>query len=338
MKAIVYDAPLRWQYTEVPDPTPGPGEVRLRLALTGVCGTDVHLHAGEFGPVYPLIPGHEMVGWIDEVGDGVPLRLGELVTVDNMTSCGNCPQCRRGRSQYCSSSRAQGVSDPGGFAEAVIAPAANCYIASGLDVDTAVFAEPAACVMHGLDVLALRPGSDVLIFGTGPTGLILAQLLAAAGAARVTVAGRAQFKLDIAAGHGADEIVLLDQGDPAEDERRLRAIAPDGFDAVVDATGSLDVLTRCLSLVGIGGTVFVYGMTAEAAQLAVRPYDIFRRELRIVGSFAQPHCLDRAMTMLRTGRLDTDGLITHRFQLPDYADAIDAVANNSSCLKAVIAP
>lgn len=338
MKAIVYDAPLRWHHTDVPDVVPGPGEVRLRIALTGVCGTDVHLHAGEFGPVYPLIPGHEMVGWVDEVGDGVVLQPGELVTVDNMTSCGNCPQCRRGRSQHCLTSRAQGVTDPGGFAEAVIAPAANCYPAAGLDPETAVFAEPTACVVHGLDVLALRPGSDVLVFGTGPTGLILAQLLASAGAARVTVAGRTAFKLDLASAHGADEIVRLTSGDPGEDERQLRTVAPDGFDAVVDATGALDVLERCLPLAGIGGTVFVYGMTAEAAELAVHPYEIFRRELRIVGSFAQPHTFDRAMALLRTGRLRTEGMITHRYPLPAYGDALDAVAGDSSCLKAVIAP
>jgi D-arabinitol dehydrogenase (NADP+) len=107
---------------------------------------------------------------------------------------------------------------------------------------------------------------------------------------------------------------------------------------VVDATGSVDVLRDCLTFLGIGGTLFVYGMTEEAAQLVVSPYDIFRRELVIKGSFSQGFSFDRAITLLGSGRLSTEGLVTHRFGLPDYGRAIDAVAHDSSCIKAVIAP
>lgn len=338
MKAIVYEGPYRWEQRDVPDPVPGPGEVRLAVAASGVCGTDVHLHAGEFGPVYPLTPGHEITGYVDAVGEGVTLPLGELVALDNMMACGGCVQCRRSRPQFCASMRALGITDPGGFAGMVVAPAAKCHVATDLGPDVAVFTEPVACVVHGLDVLALRPGSDVLVLGTGPAGLLLAQLLAGVGAARVTVAGRSPAKLEIAAGHGADETVRLDPADPARDDETFRSLAPEGFDVVVDATGAVDVLSRCLAWTGIGGTVFVYGMTAEAAELTVSPYDIFRRELRVLGSFSQAFSFDRAMTLLRSGRVRTDGLITHRFRLPDYGDAIAAVADDSSCLKAVLAP
>ena len=82
MKAIVYDGPYRWEQRDVPDPVPGPGEVRLAVAASGVCGTDVHLHAGEFGPVYPLTPGHEITGYVDAVGEGVTLPVGELVALE----------------------------------------------------------------------------------------------------------------------------------------------------------------------------------------------------------------------------------------------------------------
>ena len=338
MKAIVYDAPERWRHTDVPDPVPAAGEVTLRVVAAGVCGTDVHLHAGEFGPVYPLTPGHEIAGVVAEVGAGVTtLAPGELVALDNMIACGVCAQCRRARPQFCGDMRALGVTDPGGFAEFVVCAAGKCHGAGDLDPEVAAFAEPVACVVHGLDVLQLRPGSDVLVVGTGPTGLILAQLLRGAGASRVTVAGRTPFKLELAAAYGADEIVAMATADeqPAAAARKL---APDGFDVVIDATGSVDVLAGCASLLGIGGTLFVYGMAPEAARLAISPYDVFRRELTIKGSFSQAFSFDRALALLRAGRVSTSGMVTHRFGLRDYGAAIEAVAGDSSCLKALMQP
>lgn len=337
MKAIVYDAPRRWLYRDVPDPVPAAGEVTLRVTAAGVCGTDVHLDAGEFGPVYPLTPGHEIAGVIAAVGPGVTgLAAGEPVALDNMIACGCCRQCRRARPQFCSSLRAMGVTDPGGFAEYVVAPAGKCHPAGDLEPEVAALAEPVACVVHGLDILQLRPGSDVLVFGAGPTGLILAQLLRASGASRVTVAGRNPFKLELAAAYGADEVVLMAAGADGPAVASPARLAPDGFDVVIDATGSVDVLAGCAPLLGIGGTLFVYGMTPEAASLAVSPYDIFRRELTVKGSFSQAFSFDRALALLRSGRVRTEGMVTHRFSLADYGAAIEAVSQDASCLKAVM--
>lgn len=339
MKAVVYDKPVEWRYTDVRDPFPGPGEVRLRVTASGICGTDVHLHAGEFGPVYPLTPGHEIVGVVDRIGADVIDRVeGEFIALDNMMACGYCAQCRRARPQFCARMRALGVTDPGGFAEYVIAPAGKCHNADALSADLAVLAEPTACVVHGLDVLQLRAGSDVLVFGSGPTGLILAQLLRQAGAARVTVAGRTPFKLELATTRGADETVLMHSASLEVAARALQRLAPSGFDVVIDATGSVDVLAQSIQLLGIGGTLFVYGMTEESARLVVNPYDIFRRELVIKGSFSQAYSFDRAISLLGSGRVATEGIITHRFGLAEYGDAIDAVAHDSDCLKAVILP
>jgi D-arabinitol dehydrogenase (NADP+) len=337
VKAIVYDVPRHWRYADVPDPEPAAGEVLLRVAAAGVCGTDVHLDAGEFGPVYPLTPGHEIAGVVAGTGPGVSaLATGDLVALDNMTACGHCAQCRRARPQFCATFRALGVTEPGGFADFVVATAGKCHPAGDLDPEVAVFAEPVACVVHGLDVLAMRPGSDVLVAGTGPTGLILAQLLRAAGASRVTVAGRSPFKLELATAYGADEVVFMTEGgDPGG---AAAALAPDGFDIVIDATGSADVLYACSRLLGIGGTLFVYGMTPETASLAISPYDVFRRELTIKGSFSQAFSFDRAMALLRGGRVQTSGMVTHQFGLPDYGAAIKAVAGDSGCLKALVRP
>jgi D-arabinitol dehydrogenase (NADP+) len=338
MRAVVYDRPEHFTVAEMPVPEPGPGEVRLKVLVAGVCGTDAHLHAGEFGPTYPLTPGHEFVGEVVALGPGVAAELlGHRVVVDNCAACGHCVECRRARPAYCENAVAQGVNTPGGFAEQVLVDANRCFLVDDLDPEVAVLTEPVACVVHGLDRLALAPGSDVLLFGAGPTGLILTSLLARSGAGRLTVAAPTATKLELARARGADVVVQIDRTDPEGSKAKLRGLAPGGFDVVIDATGALAVLATTLGLVRTGGTIFVYGMTAEAAQWPVSPYDIFRRELTIKGSFAQQFSFDRALSALRNGRVDPAGLVTSRFGLDQYADALAAVAD-SSVVKAVIVP
>jgi D-arabinitol dehydrogenase (NADP+) len=339
VKAIVYDRPEHFTYADLPDPEPGPGEVRLRVRASGVCGTDVHLHHGEFSPRYPFTPGHEVVGEVDLLGDEVAgLRRGQLVALDNRVFCGTCANCGRGKPAFCTNLRDLGVTDPGGAADYVLAPAGKCHPVDDLPLETALLAEPVSCVMHGLDVLDLKPGSDVLVFGAGTTGLILTQLLRQHGAARLTVAAPTKFKLDLAAGFGADETVVIDRSTMDESAGALRAIAPDGFDVVIDATGAPSVVAQCLPLVRDGGTVLFYGMTPEKAELSIRPYEVFRRELTIKGSFAQAYSFDRALLALRTGRVRAEGIVTHRFAPADYARTLDSVANDRTCIKAFLQP
>jgi D-arabinitol dehydrogenase (NADP+) len=338
MRAVVYDRPEHFEVREVPVPEPGPGEVLLKVLVAGVCGTDLHLHAGEFGPSYPLTPGHEFVGEVVAVGPGgADSLLGHRVVVDNTASCGRCAECRRARPAYCEHLVAQGVNAPGGFAEYVVTDGDRCFVVDDLDPEVAVLTEPTACVVHGLDMLALAPGADVLLFGAGPTGLILTSLLGRSGAGRLTVAAPTAAKLELARARGADEVVQLDRARPEQADGRLRTLAPAGFDVVIDATGAPAVLGPTLSLTRTGGTVFVYGMTPEATRWPVAPYDIFRRELTIKGSFAQQFSFDRALRALRTGRVDPTGLVSRRFGLDEYGEALAAVAD-SAVVKAVLVP
>ena len=337
MKAIVYDRPGSFAVREVPDPVPGPDEVLIRVLLAGVCGTDLHLHEGEFGPTYPLLPGHEVTGEIVALGAAVTgLRPGQRVVLDNTSACGHCVECRRARPTFCRRAVARGVNAPGGFAELFVSPAANCLAVDDLPSDVAVFAEPTACVVHGLDILGLRAGSDVLLFGAGPTGILLAQMLKRSGAARLTVAAPTQAKLDLLRSRGADETVRIERGASAP-HPRLRKLAPDGFDVVVDATGALPVLEQTVGLTRTGGTIFVYGMTPEKGRWCVPSYEVFRRELTIKGSFAQQFSIDRSVAALRSGAVDTSGMITDRFGLDEYAEALRAVAS-SATIKAVMVP
>jgi D-arabinitol dehydrogenase (NADP+) len=339
MKAVVYDGPREFTVREVADPEPGPGEVVLRERITGVCGTDLHIHDGGFFSAYPLIPGHEIVGEVVAIGAGVDgALLGRVVAADNTDLCGYCYHCQRDEPLFCKNFRSLGVNAPGGFAESVLVHAAKCFPVDHLVPEVAVMTEPTACAVHGMDVLSLRPGSDVLVFGAGPTGLVLAQLILHGGAARVVVAAPTPFKLDLARSYGIDETVLVNRANPDQAIDSLRGLAPQGFDVVVDATGATAIVERCLPLTKTGGTFLTYGMADEEARVPFSPYEVFRRELTIKGSFAQTHCFDRAIAYLRSGRVHTEGIVTHTFPLDRYGDALVALRSRSDCLKAVIVP
>jgi D-arabinitol dehydrogenase (NADP+) len=338
MKAVVYDAPRSYAVTDVPTPDAGPGEVRIKVEQVGVCGTDLHIHHGDFNAVFPLIPGHELVGVVDALGEGVTrFALGEQVTVNPNVFCGYCDYCLSGRLILCANLKGLGSNFPGFFAEYVTVPDRLVFSVEGLPEDTAVFTEPAACAMHGLETLKPRPGSSALVFGAGPTGLLLAQLIASGGAASVTVAAPSQFKLDRATALGVDKTVLIDRNDPKGNIAALRtASGSDGYDVVVEATGSAAVGDICVPLTRNGGTVLVYGVTRADEVVTFHPFDVFRREITIKGSFAEITSFAAAIAALRTGRVKTDGIITHRFSLDDYGKALDTLASDPAAHKVVI--
>lgn len=339
MKAVVYSAPNTFEVTDVPDPVPGPGQALVRPVMTGVCGTDLHIHVGGFFATYPLTPGHEIVGEVVATGEGVAgLKSGQRVVVDNASACGHCASCGRGEPLFCENFYSLGVNGPGGFAERVVSRADKVFPADDLPIDLAVLAEPLACAIHGMDVLALRPGADVVMIGSGTTGLLLAQLLLHGGASRVTVAGPTMFKLRLAASFGVDRVVQVSRRDADGTIATLTSLAPDGYDVAIDATGASAVVQHLPELVRDNGTLLVYGMCDESDRVSWSPYEIFRRQLTVKGSFAQVNCFERSLAMLRSGRILADGLITHRLGLDDFQDALDAVRSDPTCLKAVVTP
>lgn len=339
MRSIVYTEPENFTLEETVLRAPDIDEVVIEVELAGVCGTDLHLHHGEFGPSYPLTPGHELVGRVVARGSAVETpEVGDRVVADNTVACGACRNCRRGRTAFCTSVIAHGVNAPGAFAESVILKAERCFVVNDLAPEVAVLAEPVACVIRGLDVLAAAPGSEVLVLGAGPTGLMMAQLVKKfAGARRVVVAAPSAHKLELARRHGADLTVQMVRADPGVAEAALRADAPEGYEIVIDATGAIPVLEQAIGLTRTGGTMMIYGMTGEQDEWPVKPYEIFRRELTLKGSFAQQLTFDRAVAALRSGAVDTTGIISHRFSLDDYQGALDAISD-SSVVKSVIEP
>jgi D-arabinitol dehydrogenase (NADP+) len=253
--------------------------------------------------------------------------------------CGYCDYCLSGRLILCENAKGLGSNYPGFFAEYVTVSQLLVFSVEGLHRDTAVFSEPAACAMHGMETLALRPGASVLVLGAGPTGLLLAQLIASGGASSVTVAAPTQFKLDRAKELGVDQVVQITRDDAEANLARLReASGGRGYDVVVEATGSTSVGEICVPLTRNGGTVLVYGVTRPDEVVSFSPFDVFRREITIKGSFAEMTSFGAAIDALRSGRARTDGIITHRFSLDEYGQALETLAHDPDCHKVVIAP
>lgn len=201
--------------------------------------------------------------------------IGERVVADNSELCGTCFYCRRGDELFCENFQAHGVTMNGGFAEYCAYPAGKVFKIKNLSDVDATLLEPASCAAHGLDKIAPKMGSSVLIFGAGPTGLVLAQLLRQNGGCRVVVAAPEGLKMDLAKKLGAgDEYIELSRQDPSVQYAQLKADNPYGFDVVVEATGSVKILADSIHYVRRGGKLVVYGVYSSKEHVSWPPSKI----------------------------------------------------------------
>jgi D-arabinitol dehydrogenase (NADP+) len=336
MRAVRYRAPQHYQIEDVPQPSPQPGELLVAVVQAGLCGTDLHIHHGHYGAAFPVTLGHEMVGVVVEAGM-TRFAVGDQVSVTPNIACGICRFCQAGRPTQCQQPVGLGSLRDGFFADYVCVPESLVFSAAGLTPDIAVFIEPTACAMHGLETLQVRPGSSALVIGSGPTGLLLAQLLATGGAAAVTVASDKPFQLDLASALGATRTVVMHRGQPEANLTSLREQTDDGgFDVVVEATGAVEVANLCVSLTRNGGSVLFYGVTRPEDQITIAPHDLFRRELTLRGSYAEMTSFGAAIAALQAGRVATTGLISHRFPLDDYGTALDTLEHDPLAHKIIL--
>jgi D-arabinitol dehydrogenase (NADP+) len=188
-----------------------------------------------------------------------------------------------------------------------------------------------------MDMIDVQCGDTVLMFGAGPTGIILAQLLKHGGAGKVVVAAPSQFKLDILGKMGMQTVQIKRDDDSASFEE-IMSHSPKGYDIIIDATGASSITQQCFKYAKKGSKIVIYGVCDSADKIEVSPYDIFSNEYKIIGSFAQTHCFDRAVNALETGIVKVKDLISHKFSLDDYAKGLDAVISGKESIKVVIYP
>ncbi|MGI8459252.1 MAG: zinc-dependent alcohol dehydrogenase family protein [Propionibacteriaceae bacterium] len=321
MRAIVFDQPKSFSLQELPDPEPGFREVRVRVEAVGLCGTDVHVLDGEFAPTrYPIIPGHETSGIVDQVGAGVTeLAVGDPVSVDPTFTCGECSFCTVGRSNLCENWDGAGAARTNGsVSELYVAPVRNVHrLPDHVDLALAAMIEPLSCAIHGFDLLPRRLGEHYLIYGAGTMGLLMAQLAPRAGAASVTVLDRNPSRLDAARDVGIGQVATT--VDELSTDRARRT----GWDVVIDCTGVLAAIEDGLTRVKRGGTFQQFGVAAADATASFSPFKIYNDEITVAGSMAVLHSYARAVEMFAAGAIRAEAMVSHAFALEDYGEALE---------------
>jgi 2-desacetyl-2-hydroxyethyl bacteriochlorophyllide A dehydrogenase len=320
MRAIVLDRPGSFRVAEVPDPTPGEGQIVVKVDACGVCGTDIHIMDGEFPPTpYPITPGHEFAGTVVAVASDVPaqmgLTLGTKVAVDPSLYCGYCRRCRSGRDNLCENWAAVGDTVDGAFAEYVAVPAINAHrLPDGIDGQLGAMVEPLACAVHGLRRLGPLFGDSVVLAGAGTMGLLLLQLLVHAGAGAVTVVDRVPDRLAVARKLGAAR-TASSLGD-LEDER---------FEIAVDATGVPAVVDGVAGLLDRGGRLLVFGVSPAEASISLSPFRVYNDEITVTGSMAILRSFAPAVELIGAGTIDPRPLLSEPLPLADYGEALRRV-------------
>jgi len=317
----------------VPIPQINDDQVLIKVTCCGICGTDQHLAEGEFISKFPLIPGHEIVGIISQLGQAVVgFSVGDRCVADNTILCGSCFFCRRGQYVLCENFDSLGVTMAGGFAEYVAVQSKKVYKITNLTDEEATLVEPASCAIHGLDKLNSPVGVDALIFGAGPTGIILAQLLKLNGASRVVIVANKGIKMQIARQLDAgDEYVELERDGPHSQWEKNKEDYKDGFDVVIEATGSEQVANDALGFVRRGGSLMIYGVYANSDLVHWSPAKIFQNEIKIIGSFAQTHCFPRAVAYLDSGKIRVKGMVTDVFAIMEFEKALEKMKSKTAC-------
>ena len=319
----------------VEDPVPGSGQVVVKVAACGLCGTDLHIMQGEFAPKLPIIPGHEFAGVVSAVGADVhgigaapPLREGDRVAVDPSLYCHECHYCRIGHDNLCEQWGGIGVTVSGGAAEYVAVPAANCVrLPDHVATEDATLIEPLSCAVRGHDVLKSHLGAHVLIYGAGTMGLMMLELAKRTGAVSVDVLELNPDRRRLAHELGASQVA-----ESADEIAR-----PYGWEVVVDATGNARAIQDGLERVGPAGTYLQFGVADYATRVTIDPYRIYNKEITITGSMAVLHSYERAAELFASGVLDPRTFITDRMPLTDYAAAIDRFSSGTG-LKIQVLP
>ena len=338
MKALVkaHARPGLWQQ-DVPQPTPGDGDVLIRVHKTSICGTDLHIHRWDAWaqatiPV-PMVVGHEFMGEIAALGGGVQgLEVGQRVAGEGHVTCGHCRNCKAGRREFCHHHTGVGVTRPGAFAEYVVIPAQNVFVVPPhISDDIAAVLDPLGNATH----TALRfevVGEDVLITGAGPIGVLAAAIVRHIGARHIVVTDVNPFRLAMAAAHGATRVVNVarEQLGPVMAELGMT----EGFDVGLEMSGAEPAFNQMLDSMNHGGRIAVLGIPAGPMTLDVN--DVIFKGLNIQGIYGRRifETWYKMSAMLQSG-LHVDGIVTHRLPADDYEEAF-AIVGSGECGKVIL--
>jgi L-iditol 2-dehydrogenase len=342
MRSLWGKAPFEVEVRDLPAPVPGPGEVIVRVTACGICGTDLHFlrHNTEWTPL-----GHEVTGAIAEVGPFVNRwRGGEAVIVENHTGCGVCEQCKNGRALYCQNLTTY-MDDRAGLADylRVRADMVQAYDAGALSPQQAALAEPLTVALDLLQRADPELNDEVAVFGHGSIGLMLTRLAKLRGARRVFLTGssrataHSRHRLEVGRRMGAD--VVLAEGDD-EIAGEIRRALPHGVDRVL-VTAPPRTLPLAFEIARFGAIIGLIGIEFGSGGEVTFDANAFHfKKLQLRASHAIPnHYFPMALDLLARGMIDAGLLVSHTFDLDDYAAAFATLTDpDQPAVKVVMIP
>jgi 2-desacetyl-2-hydroxyethyl bacteriochlorophyllide A dehydrogenase len=313
MQAAILIEPGKIEIREAPTPSPRKGEVLVRIVEAGICGTDYACYMGYLTTIYPIIPGHEAVGEIAALGEGVEgVRMGERVTIQPNFPCTTCPVCRGGRENVCPNKVRLGLDVDGVFAQYVCVPRPYVWpLPDGLPVSEAALAEPLCAALHAFRKSPPSPDERVLVYGAGIIGLLLVRL-AVLSKARVSAVDIAEQRLAIAKELGADTIY------PS-----FSALEKDAgsFSILYDTSGVADAFSNIVKIAAPGGSIVLTGLPHK--EFPLLSSTIVRKELTIRGSMIYQYEFPAALDLLKRGEMKTERLITETYPLEMLCRALE---------------
>jgi L-idonate 5-dehydrogenase len=340
MRAIVIHAARDLRIEECPEEAVGPGQLRLRLATGGVCGSDLHYYNhGGFGAVRlrePMILGHEVSAFVEELGPGVTgFAPGQLVAVSPSRPCGACRFCLEGLPNQCLNMRFYGSAMPfphvqGAFRESLVAEAGQCVDATGLTAGEAAMAEPLAVTLHATARAGSVLGKRVLVTGCGPIGVLSILAARRAGAAEIVATDLSDFTLGLAARVGADRVINTGQ-DP---EALMAYGAEKGyFDVLYECTGVAAALAGGIAALRPRGVILQLGLGGD---MTLPMMAITAKELELRGSFRFHHEFAFGVQLMQKGLIDVKPLITQTVALEEAEEAFRVASDRRQAMKAQI--
>ena len=316
---------------QVPVPTPGPGEVLIKIRKTAICGSDVHIyHWNSWAQqhVKPgMVTGHEYVGEIAVLGEGVNgLTVGQRVSGEGHITCGHCRNCRNGDIQWCKDTFGVGVDRDGAFAEYLCIPARNVIaLPDDLPEDVVAFFDAFGNATHTALMWNLV-GEDVLITGAGPIGVMAGGICKYAGARRVVITDLNDYRLDLARKMGVDAAVNTAKEDLKDVMKRLNIV--EGFDVGLEMSGAAPAFRQMLSVMRNGGKISLLGLGNKPMELNMN--DIIGKGLTLQGIYGRKMDNWHQMSYMVQGGRDMSPIITHRFHYTDFEKGFAAMDSGMS--------
>lgn len=337
---VACDGGDRTVLAERPIPVPGPGEVLLRLRVVGLCGTDLFKLRTGSAPVGAVL-GHELVGTVIGAGAGVDrFQHGDRVVVPHHVPCGECPLCRRGNETMCASFK-ENLMSPGGFADHVLIRSratrlAAHWLPESLGDEVAVFLEPGACVLRGIQRSGLTEGGSAVVLGSGSMGLLhLLVIRATFPEAEILMIDCEPRRLAMAKTLGAS--ATAEPGAAAREEAAALNQGA-GADVVFDTVGGSEALQAAITLTRPGGSVVLFAHAPEDAPANLDLNALFRTERRVIATYSGSLREQREVFgLLSSGLLDPSPLVTHTLPLDDFTDGVSLVASRQA-LKVLFTP